>query len=481
MVMDNHSRSLRPRLLGTLLPHLFLASLTASVLVACPRENPASPVAPPVTASASVPDSPPPPKPTSALPEGPLVPQFELTAALPWATPGLEDLVSKPPASPGTKHWRAPRIRAYVDGSIWMSVKPTEVVVAQGGAARRLSFTGAGLEWYLDHAALADGGVLVLGWAGGKPMLVRLDANGAVVTKSDLPAPDAGAPLVAYALKENGGTFEIHLWSQAESALRRIQTSDLSLGPPVPLQTSVAQTQWAIDRDTAYWIERDAADPNVLFARAVSLRGGDTHAVRLDPTIPESPYDKHAPAGRDLRNDLRLSHGRLADGSLVTAATSLVWIRPNGSAALSVPFEQVIRADDGVAVAVPNAGSMGRIGRVERWAAGHIVASVAPELHDGSFFRLVSASANGFDVLAEHPRACVPRDKGLPSVIEHFAWTSARSAGQSSGGCARDGEGARDGHADALLATVAPDGSVLVPGADREGVFIVRVRAVARP
>src|SRR5262249_39531049 len=162
--------------------------------------------------------------------------------------------------------------------------------------------------------------------------------------------------------KENSGSFDPYLWSEADGSLRAIRASDLSLGAPIPLRPSAATAQWSIDRGTVYWVERDAGrGPNALASHARSLPGGEAREVPLDPTIPEGANDRARRMGHDLHNDMALLHGRLADGTLIAGATSLVWVRPSGSAALSVPFETVVRAGDGIALLVEDA--FGQIAR----------------------------------------------------------------------------------------------------------------------
>ena len=261
----------------------------------------------------------------------------------------------------------------------------------------------------------------------------------------------------------------MYLFTSADRSLQLIaRPADLSLGPRLPYRGGL------LERGVASWIDGATGTDPLVFHEA-PLDGGAARAFAIDPTVPDGPYEQSNAGLPDRhRGDLGFFRGHLPNGMIFTGASALVWVRPSGAPALSVPFESVLRAGDGVAIGV---STYPRLTRVERWVGGRLVARVVPEFPTGhaSNEELISADAAGFRVLLSRWSACAPGSGGLSSEIDAFSWTSPKPVRTETVGCARDGAGERVGRADASLATLAPDGSVLVPGADRDGVFVVRV------
>lgn len=396
------------------------------------------------------------------------------------------------PGGHAASHRHAPPVSALPDGALWIGVDPYSAIVVRRGIDQPLSFLAAGLDAYLDTQVLPDGGVIVLGARGNRLELVNLDARGSLRTRHDLAIPAANPPLTggqiltAYNLIRDSATGELFLWSDVEHALRAVIPRDLSLGPRITPSISPPRFNWTIHRGVARWVDADAArGPNALAFHEVPLAGGAPTSFALDPTIPTGDYDARGPrSGHDLTNDLRMARGVLPDGTLLFGASALVWVRPDGAAALSVPFEGVVRAGDGIAIAVPNASPPLTIARVERWVDGRRVNVVRPEERSLESARILSADAQGFALFIEMPYACMPGSGGLPNRIDTFTWSSPHPVREEIVGCGqeiRDSLRDHEGYANPLLATIAPDGAVLVPGADREGVFVVRVRVAAAP
>ncbi len=467
-----------------------IALVLAAALLSCSRPSPPRAIQTPAASTSprviptpdasarAAPAAPTPPAPSRR--PATLIPRFELALSLPWGTAGLTDPAAPAPGRHGIRRRRPPTLIAQLDGTLWLQTDLFAAVLVRHGNARRLPFTGAGLEWYLGSAYLTDG-VLILGRGSSAPTLVRLDSAGHLLERQTLAESDAGPPLNAYALLQDAATGAVYLWSAYEHQLRRINLRGLRFEPPIAVSAPPASGSWWIHRGAVEWVTvDDTATPIDAVIHSAAPGGTAASSLSIDLSHTEGPYDSAGPyGGRDLHNELHLPRGRFSDGAMLFANRALVWVGADGAAALAVPFETVVRAGDGVAIAVSDPTNLMMATRVERWVAGQRVAEVRPEERSARATRVLSADTSGFDLYVEMPYACAPGSGGLPNRVDTYTWSSARPVRSENVSCseaARDALDDQAGYAEPQHAVPAPDGSVLVPGADREGVFIVRVR-----
>ena len=229
-----------------------------------------------------------------------------------------------------------PTLATLRDGTLWLQTDSFSAVLVKRGSARHLSFTGAGLEWYLDEAPLRRG-VLLLGRSSSGPELVRLDETGAVRERRHLPEPATGPPLTAYQLLHDVATEQIYLWTASDRRLRRLDRHFAPLEPPLAVSAPSDGTQWWIHDGRVEWISADdASDPPELELHSAPVDGSAATSVTLDLSRPTGPYDPvRTYGGLDLRNELRSYRGQLPEGIRLFANSALVWVRPDGTEARS--------------------------------------------------------------------------------------------------------------------------------------------------
>ncbi|MEI8257046.1 MAG: hypothetical protein WCJ30_15340, partial [Deltaproteobacteria bacterium] len=229
------------------------ATSVAWMLLSCARPAPPHANHTPTATNVVVPQaaipSPPAPTPVPVVPAAParrpstLTPSFELALALPWGTAGFADPLTPQSGRRSDGRRRSPTLAALRDGTLWFQTELFSAVLVRHGSARRLPFTGAGLEWYLGSAPLAEG-VLLLGRTSNAPSLARLDAGGSLLGRRDLPESDAGPPLNAYSLLQDDVTGAIYLWSAYEHQLRRVSPRGVPIEPAVSVAVPASGVSW---------------------------------------------------------------------------------------------------------------------------------------------------------------------------------------------------------------------------------------------
>ncbi|MCA9537249.1 MAG: hypothetical protein KC620_00090 [Myxococcales bacterium] len=383
----------------------------------------------------------------------PLAARFELAGQIQWSADGLAEsiksaggammLTDKAPA----RTREVPGLARGADGRLWLSTRKQLGAIGKAGF-EALPLTALDAQ-PTEIAPLADG-VIVLGSNGRENVLARLDATGKAVWRRAGPMNPAKADLTALEgvirrLSVDGdGSVYLYATRQA-GQVAKVNPADGATTVALALPEFRSPSAWVLG-GTLYRVQ--PADAKTFTWVAHKL-GEAADGAPISPT-------------GDLATTLGSARGPLpGGGALLMPRVGWQRMAPDGGSAGALPLAGIVRAGDGLAVALASGDGLS----VTRWPAAGAPVQLGPI---NGHARLVAADDAGYQVVVGR------------SVMAAGKLLTFGPDGKQTAELGLDGQGekllALEGQVDIGQPVVEPDGALLVAGADPKGAFVVRVR-----
>lgn len=380
----------------------------------------------------------------------PVPARYSLAQAADWS-PGFKQTVKSAgggmllTAAPAMKTRQVPRLARGSDGALWAFERNQ---LGKLGADGFTAIPLAEFDAALQAVAPIEGGAILLGSKGRENVLARVGLDGKVAWRKTGPAdPSTADPTTLKGIyRRLSADFDGAVWLYATRQAGQIAKVDIETGAisvAVTLDGFKSASAWVVGG--MVFCAMPAAKGAIDWTRQ-PVAGGDASTVAVTDAM-----------GRALTAAIPLPDG----GALVRPQADLVRMTAKGEAAGVLAIAGIVRDGADLVVAVRSGDDL----ELTRWSGGKAASSV--KLAGlGSRARLASAGDDGYGVLDG-------RTNSKAGKLVQFDAKGARTGEQALAG--KDAMVLEmTGRVDLSRALVEPDGSLLVPGADAQGAFVVR-------
>lgn len=379
---------------------------------------------------------------------------FELVAFVPWMEHGLEDeliysSMRGPGGSPIVLGRLPPLVLLGPDGTLWLGRGTAVVRIRDAQSPEAFALAAAGIETLATMAPTLDAGMLLFGREGSDNVLARLsDSETVVWRKLDVPLPqdgfdhaqllvdlDGSAYLYARGISE-GLVVQVNLDDGATSVIVEFAES-----PPKNLWVREGRLFWTTySEGVRAWVSRD-------------IEAGERKVVEGQGHFQSSLGKVCAslPGGGAL---------------LEVSAGHLIWMGQDGDETNSLMLAGIVRADKGIAVGLREEDTIA----IAQWSDGQTAGSVRVDSPSPSA-SLIYVDQDGYHLM--DPQGVTAADSGTVATVDFDGGLEVEPCFNVS-----DLRLQRLGVVATMGAVVERDGSVLLPGADPEGAYVVRIKGM---
>jgi len=386
-----------------------------------------------------------------------LQPTFELITAVPWMENALQDTLA--PITGGKQilpgafvlHLtrRVPRTRFGADGTLWLGWKPIVSIGRDQESPKLFPLNAAKMESLATLASLQDGGIIALGQEEEHTVMARLSSTGDLIWRKINKPLHLNRPENAQLLVNLDRAY---IYTGVEGQIFQIDIDNgetmlvTELPAPYPKKVFLREKTifWLISLEgTRYWFSQ-----NTVTKDQQSIEGQGVFQSSF------SQVRDSLPGG----------------GALLTTPTDhtvdLIWMGSEGNIIHHLALAGIVRVGENLVVATRE----GNTTTITRWNKGQVIHTIEVDIDPSQ--KLFYADQDMYYFMSPIPF----------SGAYSLSFTQVDRNGNVDARTSLDPKELelqeRMSKVDLDQAIVESNGSVLLPGADSEGVFIVRIQGM---